>query len=301
MNAGGTAGRASGGTAGSTGGTGETTGGGEGGEAGATPGEGGTVNAGRGGTTGGVSGSSGSTATGGSAGTGEVAGSGGTAGTGDLGGMGGSAGTSAGMGGATAGASMGGMGGSSTVASGCANLTVPLANTGDKAHFVITLSSVANMTAATINMRVYVVSTGTGLLMNYVQDSNNRFMGSTTARPTIASLAGTWTTLTWNVGTEPVVNGIDKVNIKRVGIEVNGSTGGTLASTKIYVDSIALTGATPAPTTTTPTFPFDTSGTVATNPSQGVDVGGQVLWLNSNSTDTSPTAGVTLGWLTSCP
>jgi hypothetical protein len=309
---GGTAGRASGGTAGSSGGSGnESTAGGEGGEAGAMTGEGGSVSAGTGGTggtAGGVSGGAGSggtAGTGASAGTGgSAAGMGGSAGTANVAGMGGSAGTSAGtagMGGAVGGAGMGGAGGAAP-ASGCANLTVPLAAGADKAHFVITLTNPVNMSAAaaTISMRVYVLAGSGGILLNYVQDTNFHFLPSTTTHPAISTLVGAWTTVTWNVGSEPVGSStIDKTNIKRIGIEVNANgtaTSGLTNPTKIYVDSISAS----AITTPTPSFGFDTSGTVATNASNGIDVGGQVLWLNSYSQDTTA-ANVTLGWLTSCP
>ena len=302
---GGTAGRASGGSAGASGGSGnESAAGGQGGEAGDMTGEGGTVSAGTGGT-GGVGGGGGSAGTAASAGTGgSAAGTGGgSAGTGAIAGMGGTAGmggASAGMAGtAGAAAGMGGAGGMGPVpASGCANLSVPLVNASDKAHFVITLTTAANMSAstATISMRVYVLAGSGGILVNYVQDTNNHFMPSTTVRPTLSTLVGAWTTLTWNVGTETAVNSIDKTNIKRIGIEVtaNNSTGLT-NPTRIYVDWVSASVVTPAPS-----FPFDTSGTVDTTASPGVDVGGQVLWLNSASSDTSAT-GVTLGWLTSCP
>ena len=296
--AGGTAGRASGGTAGrASGGSGNETsgGGGEGGEAGAPPGEGGS--AGIGGTAGGVSGGGGSAGTGGTAGA--AAGTGGSAGTGEVAGMGGTAGTSAGtagIGGAVGGAGMGGAGGAP--ASGCANLTVPLAAAADKAHFVITLTNAANMSAAatTISMRVYVLAGSGGVLVNYVQDTNNRFMPATTARPAISTLVGVWTTVTWNVGAETAVNSIDKANIKRIGIEVTANNSTSLTNpTKIYIDSVSTSVITPVPS-----FPFDTSTSVVTTPSNGVDVGGQVLWFNSNTSDTSA-SGVTLGWLTSCP
>jgi len=303
---GGTAGRASGGSAGASGGSGnESAAGGQGGEAGDMTGEGGTVSAGTGGTAGGVSGGGGSAGTAASAGTGgSAAGTGGgSAGTGAIAGMGGTAGmggASAGMGGtAGAAAGMGGAGGMGPApASGCANLSVPLVNATDKAHFVITLTTAANMSAstATISMRVYVLAGSGGILVNYVQDTNNHFMASTTTRPALSTLVGAWTTVTWNVGTETAVNSIDKTNIKRIGIEVtaNNSTGLT-NPTRIYVDWVSASVITPAPS-----FPFDTSGTVDTTASTGVDVGGQVLWLNSASSDTSA-AGVTLGWLTSCP
>jgi hypothetical protein len=145
-------------------------------------------------------------------------------------------------------------------------------------------------------MRVYVLAGSGGVLLNYVQDTGNHFMASTTMRPALSTLVGTWTTLTWNVGGETAVNGIDKTIIKRIGIEVTGAGSTSWTNpTRIYVDWISSSIITPVPS-----FPFDTSGTVDTTASTGVDVGGQVLWLNSASSDTSAT-GVTLGWLTSCP
>jgi len=167
---------------------------------------------------------------------------------------------------------------------------------------VITLTNPVNMSAAaaTISMRVYVLAGSGGILLNYVQDTNFHFLPSTTTHPAISTLVGAWTTVTWNVGSEPVGSStIDKTNIKRIGIEVNANgtaTSGLTNPTKIYVDSISAS----AITTPTPSFGFDTSGTVATNASNGIDVGGQVLWLNSYSQDTTA-ANVTLGWLTSCP
>jgi len=75
------------------------------------------------------------------------------------------------------------------------------------------------------------------------------------------------------------------------GVAVSGLTN----PTKIYVDWESSSVITPLPS-----FPFDTSGTVSTMASNGIDVGGQVLWLNSYSADTTA-SNVTLGWLTSCP
>jgi hypothetical protein len=258
--------------------------GGEGGEAGVM-GEGGTVNAGTGG--------GGTAGTGGAAGTAGSAGSGGSSGTGGSAGAGGSAGT-AGTGGTSGSAGSGGSAGGNT-ASGCANLTVPLTQVSDRAHFVITLTNVQNMTTGTLSMRVYVQAGTGGLINNYVQDTGNHFLPPA-ARTAISSLTGTWTTLQWNVGNEATgSSGIDKTNIKRIGIEVTGMGSTAWANpTKVYVDSMSVTTGSPL------SFPFDTAGTVDTNPSNGVDVGGQVLWLNSNSADTSA-SNVTLGWLATCP
>jgi hypothetical protein len=196
------------------------------------------------------------------------------------------------MGGTVGGAGMGGAGG--TPASGCANLTVPLAQSSDKAHFVITLTNTANMSSATISMRVYVQAGSGGTIVNYVQDTGNHFLPAS-ARTALSSGVGVWTTMQWNVGTEaPGSTGIDKTNIKRIGIEVSSynSTAWT-NPTKVYVDSVTV----PAPALS---FPFDTSGSIDTTASAGVDVGGQVLWLNSNGSDTSA-SNVTLGWLATCP
>jgi hypothetical protein len=62
--------------------------------------------------------------------------------------------------------------------------------------------------------------------------------------------------------------------------------------TKVYVDSISVT-------TPTLSLTFDTASSVSSTPST-VDLGGQVLWLASGSSDTSA-SNVTLGWLATCP
>jgi hypothetical protein len=201
--------------------------------------------------------------------------------------------------GGTAGSSVaggGGSAGSGDTATGCANLSVPLTQTADRAHFVITLTTAANMTTGTVAMRVYVQAGTGGVINNYVQDTNNHFLNPA-SKSSIGLLAGTWTNIQWNVGNEATgSSGIDKTNIKRIGIEIAGTGSTTWANpTKVYVDSVTVTAS-----ATIPAFTFDTSGTVDTMPSSGVDVGGQVLWLNSYSGDTSA-SNVTLGWLASCP
>jgi hypothetical protein len=99
----------------------------------------------------------------------------------------------------------------------------------------------------------------------------------------------------WNVGTEPVGStNINKSSIKRVGVEVTAGGSSAWANpTIVYIDSIIV--ATPAFS-----FTFDTTGTVTSTASNGTDVAGQVMWLNSYSSDTSA-SGATLGWLATCP
>ncbi len=248
-----------------------------------------------------MGGSGGDAGTGGASGRGGGSGMSGAGGTAGTGGSGGQAGTS-GAGGVTGGAGSGGTaggggsGGSVTVANGCARLDVPLDDTGDRAHFVISLSSAINMSAATISLRVYAASASGGSIFSYVQDGEStvHFFGPPAgSRP--AFTAG-WQTVTWNVGTEPPGStGIVKTNIRRIGIEVNAAPATVWAtpSTILFVDSVTV--ATPAQT-----FTFGTTDTVTTTPSNGLDVAGQVLWLSSATSDTTAT-GVALSWVATCP
>jgi hypothetical protein len=235
---------------------------------------------------GGTAGTTGGSSTGGSSSGGTSAGSGGngTAGSGGTVGSGGTAGSSGGSAGA---------GGAATT--GCAKLTVPIDASNDQAHFVISLSSGADMTAGTISMRVYVQAGAAGTIFNYVQNgsSNNyAFFGSTTHTP-LKSLSG-WQTLTFPVGTQAASGNIAKTDVRRIGIEINAApdTTGWSASTVVYVDSITVT----SPTLS---FTFDAATTVSTTPSN-VDVSGQVMWLNNASSDTIGTSP-TLAWQQACP
>jgi hypothetical protein len=237
----------------------------------------------------------------GSAGTAAAGRASGTAGGGSggrmntTGGRGGRAGATAmnGQGGRAGRAAMNGQGGAATGASGCAKLSVPLDAAADKAHFVTSLTTNADLSRATITMRIYVEAGTGGVVFNYVQDSSDRFLGAA-MRPAIAMSVGKWSTLTWDVGAEPpLTTGITKTAIKRIGIEVNasGSTAWT-SPTVIYVDSITVT--TPAHS-----FTFDATATVSAM-SATTDPASQALWLNSGSTDTTA-ARTALSWQASCP
>jgi hypothetical protein len=263
--------------------------GGEGAEGGtaATGGIGATAGSG-GGTAG--SGTAGSSTAGSSTGgTAGIAGSG-TAGSS----TGGTAGTAAGSGGAAAGSA--GAGGSPT-ATGCAKLSVPIDDALDRAHFVISFTSpidLSSVTTAIISMRVYVKAGVGGTIFSYVQDSGYHFLGvSTAARPALSSLSG-WTTLSFNVGTQPEgSSGIIKTDIRRIGIEINAAPQTVWSNpTVVFVDSITV--ATPALS-----FTFDAAGSL-TATSSGTDVAGQVMWLNNGTTDTTATSA-TLGWQATCP
>lgn len=211
--------------------------------------------------------------------------------------MGGTAG--GGMGG-TAGGGMAGTGG--TPATGCAKLTIPMDASNDKAHFVISLANNTDFSAAgtTISMHVYVEAGAAGSIFNYVQDGsgNFRFLGPAQASwPSLKAQVGKWSTLTWNVAAEPVGGSqITKTIIKRIGIEVNAvpDMSGWSASTVIYVDSITVN--TPALS-----FTFDAMGSVNTATNITADQSGNVLWLNSNSSDTTATPITAPSWVDTCP
>ncbi|MEI9952455.1 MAG: hypothetical protein WDO74_26620 [Pseudomonadota bacterium] len=257
-----------------------------GGSSGATSGDGGMMDAAGAPETGGES------AAGGTAGG---AGSGGTAGSGAVGGTTGGGG-SAGSG--TAGSGTAGSAGSggSPLASGCAKLSVPIDDAGDKAHFVISLTSPVDMSGATISMHFYVQAGTGGTIFDYVQDSGYRFFSVPAAMRPALSTAGTWSTLTWNIGAQPdsaPATGIVKTSIKRIGIEINGASSTSWSNpTIVYVDSITVV-------TPTLSFTLDAASSVSTTPTN-TDVGGQVMWLNNDPSDTNAGA-VTLGWQATCP
>jgi hypothetical protein len=219
------------------------------------------------------------------------------AGVGGLIGAGGSLETS-GAGGTGTGGTAGtaGAAGAGATANGCAKLSVPLASATDKAHFVISLTSAADLSQAIISMRVYVRAGSGGSIFNYVQDSGTyHFFGVPLAeRPVLSSISG-WSTITWGVGAEPDsgATGIVKTSIKNIGIEVNAQPSSSwLNPTIIYIDSITIT--TPALS-----FTFDGSSSVYPTPTT-VAATGQALWINSGTTDTTA-VGVTLVWQATCP
>lgn len=213
-------------------------------------------------------------------------------------GVAGIAGAVAGSGGAVAGSggAIGGSGGSAgaavQTATGCAKLSVPLDATTDKAHFVISLTSAADLSAATISMRVLVQAGQGGTIFNYVQDSGAyRFLGVPAAQRTSLSSSNGWTTINWNVGAEPDAagTGIVKTSIKSIGIEINAQPSSTWSNpTIVYVDSISVT-------TPTLSFTFDASASVSMTSASG-----QALWLNSGSSDTTA-SDVAISWQATCP
>jgi len=247
---------------------------------------------------------------GGSAGTssGGLSGAGGAAERGGTGGASGTAGSSgisgAGTGGAQgngdagAGGTLGGAGagGTSTTANGCAKLTVPLDSAADKAHFVIALTSPADLSQATISMHLYVRAGSGGSIFNYVQDSGTyHFFGVPLAQRAMLSSFSGWSTITWDVGAQPdsAATGIVKTSIRNIGIEVGAQPSSSWTNPSIvYIDSIAVT-------TPTLSFTFDASSTVYSTPTTAA-AAGQALWVNSGATDTTA-VGVTLGWQATCP
>jgi len=237
---------------------------------------------------------------GGSTGTsdGGLAGAGGllaTSGAGGTAGTGGNAGAT-GAAGAGGNAASGGNAGAGATANGCAKLSVPLASAADKAHFVISLTSPADLSQATISMRVYVRAGSGGSIFNYVQDSGTyHFFGVPLAERAVLSNISGWSTITWGVGAEPDsgATGIVKTSIKNIGIEVNAQPSSSwLNPTIIYIDSITITS--PALS-----FTFDGSSSVYPTPTT-VAATGQALWINSGTTDTTA-VGVTLVWQATCP
>jgi hypothetical protein len=184
--------------------------------------------------------------------------------------------------------------GSSATAMGCAKLSVPMNGAMDKAHFVISLRSAADLSAAgtTISMHLHVEDGTGGVILAYVQDSSFNFLGPAT-KPLLAEQSG-WVTLDWDVGAEPAAGtGIQKKNISRVGIEIKAAPSSTWSNpTVVYIDSITVNK--PALS-----FPFGTMSTVSAT-AQSSDVSGQVLWQNSGSMDTTAT-GTKLSWVADCP
>ena len=245
---------------------------------------------------GGTPGASGSAGNGGGASGGRA---GGGSGGGTTGGDGSAGSKATGGGGATASGGTGGGGAGSAgspPANGCAKLSVPLDDAGDRAHFVISLPSATDLSAptATVSMRLYVQAGVGGTIFNYVQDSQYRFFGVATAqRPTLASLSG-WSTITFNVGNSDTgTTGIVRTDIRRIGIEINAAPSSSWSNpTVVYVDSI---------TVATPALSYTLDNGPSVNPTPlTADPSGQALWLNSGSMDTKAT-NVTLGWQSTCP
>ncbi len=244
---------------------------------------------------GGLQGQAGSTEVGGTApsndaGSGNDSGGAGGAPSGAAGSSAGAGGSVAGAAGASAGAS-----GSGQTATGCAKLSIPLDDAADKAHFVITLASAADLSGAILSMRLYVRAGAGGTIFNYVQDSGSyHFLGVPAAqRQKLSGLDG-WSIVTWNVGAEPPgSSSIVKTSIRNIGIEVNATPSTSwLNPTIIYIDSINVS----SPTLS---FAFDASSAVYPTPTN-TNVAGQALWVNSGATDTTAT-GTTVGWQATCP
>jgi len=228
------------------------------------------------------SGASGTNDAAGSSGSGGASGKSGSSGTGGTGGTGG-------------GASNGGAGGANQTASGCAKLSVPLDDAGDKAHFVISLTAPADLSGATISMRFYVQAGAGGTIFNYVQDDGTfQFLGVPPAQRHLLGSGSAWETLSWNVGTEPdsAGTGIVKTNIKNIGIELDAQPSSAWSNpTIVYIDSVTVTS--PALS-----FTFDAAASVYPTPT--TNASGEELWLNTHPADTTAT-GSALSWQATCP
>jgi len=227
-------------------------------------------------------------------------GSSGAGGTSVGGGSGGSAGGSGaaaagssgtgGSGGNATGGNSGAGGSSGATATGLAVLTVPLASASDKAHFLITLASAVNMSAATITFHVNVHAGTSGTFQAYLQhggspDYNQLFQGW----QTLSALSG-WQDIVWDVASTANPNTFDETMVARLGIEIGGGSAATFSATTdvVYVDSMSLSGGTP----TAGPWTFDTQDAISATPFPSSDI----LWLNTASTDTTA-SGATLTWL----
>jgi hypothetical protein len=232
----------------------------------------------------GASGGSGASGSGGLGGT-NSGGSSGSSGAGNAGSSG-----AGGSSGSASGGSAGAAGSPGAGATGLAVLTVPLAAATDKAHFLITLASSVDMSAATITFHVNVHAGTSGVFQGYVQhggapDYNQLFQGW----QTLSALSG-WQDIVWNVASTSNPNTFDEKTVARLGIEIGGGSVAAFsaATDVVYVDSIKLSGATPV----SGPWTFDTNDSISatTFPSS------PILWLNTASTDTTAT-GTTLTWL----
>ena len=266
---------------------------------------GGTSSAGMAGTagapaeSGGAGGTNGAAGAGGSAGASGKSGSSGAAGTVAGAGAGGAGGAGAGGAGAGGGAGRGGAGGAGgavPTANGCAKLSVALDDAGDKTHYVISLNSPADLSNATISMRVYVQAGAGGTIFNYVQDSGTyRFFGVPSAQRHPLGSTNAWVTLSWNVGAQPdsTGTGIVKTSIRNIGIELIAQPSSAWSNpTIVYVDSL---------TVTSPALSFTLDATASVYPTPTTtSPSGQALWLNSGSADTTA-AGSELSWQATCP
>lgn len=278
----GSGGVSSGGT--SAGGTSSGGGSGDGGEgdtgSGGSSGEGGSSTGGSGGT----AGSSGAAGQGGAVG--------GSGGSGNAGGVAGGGAAGAGTGGAATGgvgSGGGGSGGGGEVCSGCARLSVPLAATGDKAHFTIALPAATDFRTATIAFRVARYAGSGGWFKGYIQEGSPNYLYQDSVETQISSIGTTMQTITFDVATAGTA--ADKTIISRIGIEISGAGASSWTNpTVIYVDSIVVTGT----TLTMSSFTFDTASTVSTTPTSSGPT--NVIWLNNYSGDTNVT-GAAVGWL----
>jgi hypothetical protein len=250
--------------------------GGADGEGGEDPGLGGTGGSGgAGGTT------AGSDGTGGHSGTGGAGAGGGTSGSG--GDYAGTGGTGAGGTGGTGGS------GSGETCSGCARLEVPLAASGNRAHFTLLLPSDTDMSAATITFRVANVAGTGGNFRGYIQEGAPDYVFQTGNATTIASIGTSMQDIVWSVASAGTA--ADKTKIRRIGIEISaGSSSSWTNPTVFYVDSITITGSSPS----LASYPFDTEDSVYTTPTGQGPTGD--MYLNDAAGDTTVT-GAAISWV----
>jgi hypothetical protein len=180
---------------------------------------------------------------------------------------------------------MAGSAGSGETCPGCARLSVPLATMTDRSHFVLYVPADVDVSAATLVMRVMVHSGTGGQIQLYAQhggtpDFNLIYNGGRNL-----DTLGSWTDITWDLGASTPT--FDHTTIRRFGIEVLGGTSTSFTDpTVVYVDSITITGASPA----VPVFDFADASTV----SSGASPTDYVLWL---ALDDPLVPYSTLSWL----
>lgn len=172
---------------------------------------------------------------------------------------------------------------------GCARLSVPLAATGDMAHFTLLLPSSTDLSAATVTFRVAKLAGTGGTLRGYIQEGSPDYHVQYDAATVISSIGSSMQTISWSIATAGTA--ANKAAIQRIGIEINGANGSAWTNpTVIYLDSIVVTGATLSPSS----YPFDAASSVHTTPT-GQGPAGK-LYQNNFSEDTNVT-GAAVSWL----
>jgi hypothetical protein len=172
----------------------------------------------------------------------------------------------------------------------CAEISVPLAATGQTTDFTINLTRAFDFTNATVNIAVYAPGATGGYIDPYVQNDGNGYPRFQLG-PQALSNFGAWSFISLTVPATGT-GSMDPTKVFYLGVTIEGGTNATTfeqPNTVVYIGEIIVTGATPG----VQPFVFNSASTLSTTG----NVPENVFWLNTND---SPLSGSNLVFDPTC-